>query len=1080
MPDLTILITQSPNLSLPASLIGWIGWFIFLTAIILLNIYWKSLNQQGDIRTLILILISIPITTLLLPSVIVDIRQGDLVLPLLGAIPWFLAAGYFGPGLAAGAAFASGLLISLWGGYSTFFPLESALLATCLGWMYYQGYRTPFFKTIRHPIVAAILFSVVYPLIFLISTLLEDRGSIGTRLTFGLENLLSISVTLGVMFLLAGIISEILAYYMKPKWGFQGPLKPSPAERKLATRFLISVVPLSIFLLLVLIVGAWTLAGRSAREMLEGRMSIAAEITVQGIPFYLETGQNLLLRLADEMLYDLDSEEVRQQLALQRREIPYFSQLIFLDPDGGLISSDPPDALITNPLSSDEHMRILAAPVVPFDVAAVPTGGETNSALLSFIAGVSDQAGELRGILIGRSDLAVNPFAKPLISGLQSTSIFGGDGMLIDEKGVIIYHQDPGKVMSVYDGYRGDSPQFFDLSSPDGNRELVYYHPVEGKPWSVVFRLPHRFIQDQAVNMALPLIGMIAILVIFAIAILRYALRPVTKSLEELAIQADRIASGDLDHPVEIRGEDEVGKLRIAFEQMRKSLKTRLDEADQLLFVSKGISTTIDLEESLSRVIESTLEIGASSARIYLLPTIIPKTSNEKDKPLRFGYGPAASRYSYLDEQVSGLAERQHILKLNNLTRPKLFSNPDGKVPPQAILAVALQNENQYFGALWAAFDHPHKFTEGEVRFISTLASQAVISIENIRFYLTSEIERQRLTSILDATPDAVILTDQDDNLLLINNAAMEVLNLFDDSWNGYAVTEAIKNEALLSLLEDEQDGARSREIKFEDGKVFYASVSEVEVEGIGAGRVCLLRDVTSLKQLDSSKSDFVSTVSHDLRSPLALIQGYTSMLHMVGDLNEQQSSYLNKISDETDKMSHLVTNLLDLGRIEAEVGLQLEKRPVDDVVERVVDAAKVQADQKRIKLIADISQSQLPLIEADQALLQQALYNLVDNAIKYTDPGGDVRLQLKVQKGTVVYIVVDNGIGISPADQQYLFEKFFKSSGKQGLETGGSGLGLAIASSIAEKHHGKISVESKLGSGSTFFLELPLTQTKN
>jgi signal transduction histidine kinase len=200
-------------------------------------------------------------------------------------------------------------------------------------------------------------------------------------------------------------------------------------------------------------------------------------------------------------------------------------------------------------------------------------------------------------------------------------------------------------------------------------------------------------------------------------------------------------------------------------------------------------------------------------------------------------------------------------------------------------------------------------------------------------------------------------------------------------------------------------------------------------------------------------------------------------MLQMVGDLNEQQTGYLRKISAETEKISHLVTNLLDLGRIEADIGLHLEKKPVDDVVERVVAAAKVQADQKRIRLSVKIEQPQLPSIDADQALVQQALYNLVDNAVKFTDSGGEVIIRIQTTENRVTYIVEDNGIGISPADQQNLFEKFFRASTKNELEIGGSGLGLAIVRSIAEKHSGSIRVESQLGEGSTFYLELPLQQ---
>ena len=198
----------------------------------------------------------------------------------------------------------------------------------------------------------------------------------------------------------------------------------------------------------------------------------------------------------------------------------------------------------------------------------------------------------------------------------------------------------------------------------------------------------------------------------------------------------------------------------------------------------------------------------------------------------------------------------------------------------------------------------------------------------------------------------------------------------------------------------------------------------------------------------------------------------------MVGDLNEQQKGYLQKIIGGVEKMTHLINNLLDLGRIEAGVGLQLAKQPVNSVIESVVNDFQLQAAQKRVKLSVDVLQKNLPLIEADQALLQQALHNLVENAIKYTQPGGEVTIGLKLHPDNAIYEVRDTGMGIAPADQQRLFEKFYRSK-RKGVEIErGTGLGLAIVKSIADRHGGRVWVESQLGRGSAFFLMIPNRQS--
>jgi len=1068
------------NMELPNSILGLLGWFIFLGVIILLNRQLWSFNQPLIIwrkRAFIFLLISVPVTVLLLPSIQLPSEYSGDTLPILAAVPWVLAAGLLGPAAAAGLGFLSGFLTAIWGNHNPFFILEVTFLATCIGWMLYQEYRTPFFRAIRHPILAAVFLSVVYSVIYLIDWLILGRGSLAFRIDYALSHILSATLSFGLMILVAGIIAEVVSLSQRSNWGTQRAAQPSPGERKITSRFLFSVVPLSLILLTILIVGDWYVAGRAARQMLEGRMSNAGEMTAESIPFFLEIGQNLLLSLADELIGDQSGENFQETLSSERRDVTYFSQLIYIDPEGMLIASDPEDAINSPSLSPEEIEGIKSANLVPIQIVSTnpEAGGET--ALLSFIAGVTNHDGEFLGVLVGRSDLAENPFAKPLLTSIDSLSVVDGEGMLVDENGLILYHPDSNRLMTFYTGSRDIEPNFFEQTSLEGFRELVYYRPVVGRPWSVIISVPTRYAQQQALNIAIPLLGIISFLAIAAIFIFRFGLRTVTSSLQSLSVEADRMSRGQLDNPLMPGGEDEVGQLRRAFEKMRISLKSRLDELNRLLFVSQGIASTFEIDDALIPVLESALVTGAASARVYLIPSIIPNSEGGFTKAYQVGKGDSSNRYAFLDEQVSSLAQRQEIVKLSNLTRPRIFDYPQESLPPQAILAVALRHENQFYGTLWIGFDRPHQFPDEQVRYIVTLAGQAVLAAANARLFLTAEIGRQRLESIINSTPDLVLVIDQNGNLLLTNPAAQQIFGLYDEEMIGKHISDAISQEEVLGLLQLADQHQASKEIIFENGETYLATASSVQVEGQGVGKVCVLRDVTSFKQLDALKSEFVSTVSHDLRSPLALIQGYTSMLQMVGELNDQQASYLQKITIETEKISHLVTNLLDLGRIEAGIGLHLEKKPADEIVHRVVGALQMQADQKRVNLTSNILQTNLPYVEADQALLQQALYNLVENAIKYTDSGGDVIISLDIHREQVTYKVKDTGIGISPADQQNLFEKFYRVSGKGGTEEGGSGLGLAIVKSIAEKHGGELRVESQLGEGSTFNLIIPHRQ---
>jgi methyl-accepting chemotaxis protein len=159
---------------------------------------------------------------------------------------------------------------------------------------------------------------------------------------------------------------------------------------------------------------------------------------------------------------------------------------------------------------------------------------------------------------------------------------------------------------------------FFDDMAPDGTRKLVYTRPVVGRPWTVILSVPARYAQQQALNIAAPLLGMILILSVISVILIRFGLRMVTASLQNLALESNRIAQGELDHPLPVDGLDEVGQLRRAFEQMRVRLKARLDELNRLLVVSQGVASTLEIESALQPVLESALVTGASSARVVL------------------------------------------------------------------------------------------------------------------------------------------------------------------------------------------------------------------------------------------------------------------------------------------------------------------------------------------------------------------------------------------------------------------------------------------------------------------------------
>jgi PAS domain S-box-containing protein len=349
------------------------------------------------------------------------------------------------------------------------------------------------------------------------------------------------------------------------------------------------------------------------------------------------------------------------------------------------------------------------------------------------------------------------------------------------------------------------------------------------------------------------------------------------------------------------------------------------------------------------------------------------------------------------------------------------------------------------------------------------------VLIENARLFQLAEGGRRRLQAVLTSTSDAVIVTDKDNRVLLCNPATEVAFHLKADASIGQLVTDVWPDLSMQRLFAaGDEPKTRTAEIALPDGRTLYGSASAINSnDNQVIGRVAVLRDITHLKELDAMKSEFVATVSHDLRAPLTYMRGYATMLPMVGSLTPKQQDYTEKVMAGIEQMTELIDDLLDLGRIEAGVGIVRETCSLSDIVRTVTDAVAGQALSRGLALtLGRLSER---VIYGDQGLLRHAITNLVDNALKYTPTGGTITVSVEERDEAMVVAVKDTGIGIAPADQVRLFERFYRVKRRETIDIKGTGLGLAIVKSIAEWHRGRVWVESQLGEGSTFYILVPI-----
>jgi signal transduction histidine kinase len=332
-----------------------------------------------------------------------------------------------------------------------------------------------------------------------------------------------------------------------------------------------------------------------------------------------------------------------------------------------------------------------------------------------------------------------------------------------------------------------------------------------------------------------------------------------------------------------------------------------------------------------------------------------------------------------------------------------------------------------------------------------------------------SESELKRYEFIFANIQDCVLILDEDRRIQLTNRAMEVAFDLPGKEARKRLVSDVINHPDFVSLLNRAHDHPlKYHEINFDDGRIYNAQYTPIG----GFGSVVTMQDISYLKQVDRIKNEFVHTVSHDLRSPLTSVLGYTELIQRVGPLNEQQEEFLDRIRSSVKSITSLVNDLLDLSRLEAGFDTRRELVRLDNILKFAVDTLESQFESNNLTLELDIGKD-LPELRGNPVRLRQLLDNLLSNAVKYSPQGSTINVSLQAEDNQIIFRVADTGSGIPQSEHARIFEKFYRASNVPDA-VGGSGLGLAIVKSIVDTHQGRIWVESSVGKGSTFFVVLP------
>jgi len=410
---------------------------------------------------------------------------------------------------------------------------------------------------------------------------------------------------------------------------------------------------------------------------------------------------------------------------------------------------------------------------------------------------------------------------------------------------------------------------------------------------------------------------------------------------------------------------------------------------------------------------------------------------------------------------------------------------------------VPIMSKYRVLGLMMVGSSKFHKFSRGEINLLHAFGSHIGSALENAQLYDEVSKGKNYIENLVENAGDVIISSDVENRILTWNRGAEAILGYGKKEITGKHLSILLPPERSHELAEmrakvEISGTLRDIEVrgKRKDGEIIYLSfsVSPVrDVEGKIIGFLHVAKDITEkkryerrLKELDKMKSDFVSNVSHELRTPLTAIKGSVdNMLDgLTGSLNEKQVRYLARIKSNTDRLSRLINDLLDLSRIESgRVEVRPTTFPLTALVEEVVDHLKGLSAEHLVRIeVPSLNRS--VTVWADRDKVTQILMNLIGNAIKFTPEQGKVSVAIERNENEYVRIsVADTGPGILPEERSKIFSKFYQIDSGNKQKPKGSGMGLAISKALVEMQGGKIWVESEIGRGSTFSFTLPLQQ---
>jgi len=510
----------------------------------------------------------------------------------------------------------------------------------------------------------------------------------------------------------------------------------------------------------------------------------------------------------------------------------------------------------------------------------------------------------------------------------------------------------------------------------------------------------------------------------------------------------------------------------------------RVRQRDYLLEISRALTQVLNLDNLLARILNVSVEMLAGQAGLIAL------RAQEGGWTLAASHGIPPAFLRYLEPLLAAVQDHEDPARfelpeinrmLQNLTRSASLGLLSGVGLPLIV-------EKQVLGVIFVFRNYPGVFSANDKALLQSFADQAAIAIHNAKLYTQVSREKQRMDALLDSAADGILILGTDHTIERCNPAFSRMLNMPVERIRGRphnVIIRWLHHKDGLTLEQAEAGGWPltpnatlyvEGDLERGDGTPLPVGITYAPLlspEGNLLNVIATVRDITRFREAEELKSTFVSVISHELKTPVALIKGYVSTLRRedaTWDRKIVQDS-LEVIEEEADRLTELIENLLDASRLQAgALSINLTDVALDAFSERIAERFRTQTSQHTI--VVDFPPN-FPVVLADEERLAQVLSNLISNSIKYSPEGGEIRISGQVRPKQVIICVSDQGPGIAPGDIPHVFDRFYRASDAS-RKTKGAGLGLYLARAVIEAHAGRIWVDPKPGDGARICFSLP------